>query len=1048
MHPLLALIFVLQSPSAPPAVDSAHVVVVATADVHGRALAWDYVRDQPAPGGLSRIATILESLRAQYPNQVVAVDAGDEIQGNPFAAYFGRPPTGTPTRPNPIVDAFNALALDAATPGNHEFNFGLGVLRDAAADATYPFVSANILQSDSLLFPALTVVQRGGVKIGITGLTTPGVMVWDRRVVKAGGVRVRPIATAGPPALAQLDQANVDVRIVLVHSGMGEPSTYDTTGVGAENDAAALAADPHRPDLVVVGHTHKEMRDSVIAGVHFVQPKFWAQSISVVHIWLTRAAGDSAKQVAPGRWHIVQIRADLIPTGTTPELPRFTKRLAVAQELVRAWAAQPLGTAGPGFAARNGRAEDTPLLDFINAVQRRHAGTDLSATPDFDLDAGLPDGDVHLRDVAGIYPYENTLVGLKISGQQLRDYLEHSATYYRTYRPGTSVVRDDVPGYNFDVVSGANYQIDLTRAPGSRIVGLAVRGRPVAPGDSFTIALNNYRAAGGGGYAMLRGARVVYDQNENVRDLLIEEIRRVGTVTAADYSTSSWEILPPGREAALAAFAPARPASTVRADTTLLRVLSINDLHGALLSRTWGWSQGRAVGGAAVLKTWLDSLAADCGCASVRLDAGDEMQGTPISNFTFGRTSVAALNALGIDAAAVGNHEFDWSVDTLRARMGEARYQFVAANLTDSAGAIPAWVEPWTVISRNRTKIGVIGIASPSTPTTTDPRNVRGLVFGDPAVAVRRVLPQVRATADFVIVLAHAGAVCDSLDCHGEVVDLARGLDSGSVDLIVGGDTHRIVHTVIHGIPVVEAGSSGSGIGVADLVRTGTGREVHTRVETPYADQVTPNAAVAASVERARRMVDSLTSRIVATLQLGLARNGDEYGLGRLIADAYRNMGKADVGLINNGGIRADLPGGPVSYGALFEVSPFQNRLVRLTISGGDLRRVLEHALAGGTPAAHVGGIAVWYDPRKPAGARITKLRLLNGTSVEDNHAYTLAVPDFLADGGSGYDMLKGRPRVDVGLVDLDAVIAYLSVIRSPAVAPGDVRFHPAEGGR
>jgi len=1041
IHALLSVLLLQQTPPAPSgAVDSAHVLIVATTDVHARALGWDYVRDQAAPGGLSRAATILESLRAQYPNQVVAVDAGDEIQGNPFGAYFGR----SGTRPNPVVDAFNALALDAATPGNHEFNFGVDVLRAAAADASYPFVSANIWRGDSLLFPAMTVVQRGGVRIGITGLTTPGVMVWDARAVRAGNVRVRPIAGSAATALARLDQANVDVRVVLIHSGLGEPSSYDTAGVGPENDAAVLAATAHHPDLVVVGHTHKEMRDSVIGGVHFVQPKYWAQSLSVVHIWLARAAGDSVHRVPPGKWRITGIRADLVPLATVPELPRFTKRLELAHERARAWAGEPLGTAGPGFGARLGRAQDTPLIDFINAVMRRRAGTDLAATADFDLDAGLPDGAVRLRDIAGIYPYENTLIGLKITGLQLKQYLEHSATYYRTYRPGAPIVRDDVPGYNFDVVGGATYQIDLTRPEGDRVLGLAVRGRAVVPQDSFTIALNSYRAAGGGGYAMLKGARVVYDQNESIRDLLADEVRRVGNVSSQAYFTPGWEILPPAGAAVVAAFTPTgRPAAS-EPDSTLLRVLSINDFHGALLGRTWEWSHDRPVGGAAVLRTWLDSLAAECGCTSVRLDAGDEMQGTPISNFTFGRTSIAALNGLGIDAAAVGNHEFDWSVDTLRARMGEAHYQFVAANITDSAGAIPAWVEPWTVISRDRVKVAVIGVASPSTGTTTDPHNVRGLVFGDPAAAVRRVLPQVRGSADFVVVLAHAGAVCDSGGCHGEVVDLAQGLDSGSVDLIVGGDTHRIVHTVMHGIPVVEAGSSGSGIGVADFVRRGARREVRLRVETPFADQVTPNAALAAAVEKSRRRVDSLTNRTVATLQVALVRDGDEYGLGRLVADAYRNMGKADVGLINNGGIRADLPGGPVSYGALFQVSPFQNRLVRVSLSGLDLRGVLEHALAGGAPAAHVAGIEVWFDPRKPVNQRITKLRLLNGRDVEAARTYTIAVPDFLADGGSGYDLLKGRPRVDAGWVDLEAVIAYLNVIRSPVVAPADVRFHAA----
>src|SRR3989454_1121750 len=132
-------------------------------------------------------------------------------------------------------------------------------------------------------------------------------------------------------------------------------------------------------------------------------------------------------------------------------------------------------------------------------------------------------------------------------------------------------------------------------------------------------------------------------------------------------------------------------------DRPLLRVLAINDFHGALEPQVWPWSGGRAVGGAVALKSWLDSLTPTCRCATIRLDAGDEMQGTLISNYSFGRPAIAAMNAFGIDAAAIGNHEFDWSVDTLRARMAGAHYRFLAANISDSATTVtPARSEEHT----------------------------------------------------------------------------------------------------------------------------------------------------------------------------------------------------------------------------------------------------------------------------------------------------------------------------------------------------------------
>jgi 2',3'-cyclic-nucleotide 2'-phosphodiesterase (5'-nucleotidase family) len=271
------------------------------------------------------------------------------------------------------------------------------------------------------------------------------------------------------------------------------------------------------------------------------------------------------------------------------------------------------------------------------------------------------------------------------------------------------------------------------------------------------------------------------------------------------------------------------PTDVQGRDSTLLRVLAINDFHGALEPQVWPWSVGRQVGGVAALKPWLDSLARVCSCTSIRLDARDEMQGTPVSKFNYGRPAIAALNALSIDAAAIGNHE---------------------------------------------------------------------------------------------------------------------------------------------------------------------------------------------------------------------------YGLGRLIADAELNIAKTDVALINNGGIRADVDAGLATFGDLFRVEPFQNRLLRLVVSGKVLKAVLEHALAGDRPDAHVAGIEVWYDPRQPAGRRINKLRLADGKGVDGDRSYTLAVSDFVAAGGSGYSMLRGLPFGDVGVTDLDALIQYIAVLRPPIAPPDDARLHREGDGR
>src|SRR4029077_15230977 len=326
-----------------------------------------------------------------------------------------------------------------------------------------------------------------------------------------------------------------------------------------------------KPDLVIVGHTHREIRDTVIKGVHFVQPKNWVQSLAVVHVSLAK---DTARV---GRYRVTAVRADLIPLANVPESPRFTQRVRAAHEAARLWAGTPIGSASAGFDARYIRAQDTPLLDFINEVQRRRAGAQLSAAAAFDVQPGLPEGDVHQRDVVGIYPYENTLRAVKISGQQLREYLEHSARHFRTYEPGAPIINDSVAGYNYDVVSGVVYNIDLSRPAGLRIRGLAFNGKIVQPTDTFTLALNSYRQAGGGGYSMLAKAPVIYDKGEDIRELLVDEIRRARTIQAAAYLRASWAIIPDSaRAAARAAFAPAAAAISTR-DSTLLRVLTTSD---------------------------------------------------------------------------------------------------------------------------------------------------------------------------------------------------------------------------------------------------------------------------------------------------------------------------------------------------------------------------------------------------------------------------------------------------------------------------------------
>ncbi len=1021
--------------------DTAHIVFVATTDVHGRATAWDYVAGQAFPGGLVRGATVIDSLRRQYPGQVIVMDAGDLLQGDPFAAYYA---SVAPRDPNPIVEAMNLIGYDVATLGNHDFNWGLPFLRRSLAGATFPFVSGNVfgLPADTLIYPPYVVLQRQGVRVGIAGFTTPGVMLWDRENVR-GKVRVGPVEASAGRVLAQMARES-DFRVVLIHSGMSEAASYDTTGVGDENVAASLAALPVKPELVLVGHSHREMRDSVIAGVHFIQPKNWAQQLSVVHVDLVRTIG---------RWRVARFRAELVPLANVPPSPRIESRLASAERDAKQWVSQPLGQATAPMPATLGRAEPTPLINYINAVQRAHTGAQLSAASVFNPTAGFPAGPVRLADVAGVYPYENTLRAVRLSGAALKAFLEQSSRYYRLDSLGHVAINDSIAGYNFDIVAGASYEMDLRLPVGARIRNLAVGGRAVEPTDSFTMAVNSYRQAGGGGYAMLHGAPVVYDRNENIRDVLVDDVRRRGTIDPADFSATDWRIVPAeaaaeARELAGGARASRPGAQHAAADSILLRVLAINDFHGALLPRAQSWSRGRLAGGAAALKATMDSAAAACGgCAVLRLDAGDEMQGTLQSNLFYGRSTIEAFNHMGIQAAAIGNHDFDWSVDTLRQRIAESRYPWLSANVFDSAtGRRPVWAVPYRMLQAGTLRVAVIGWITPETKTIVKAENVRGLRFAPGVAAIRDVLDQVRAERpDVTILLAHSGAVCDSTACSGEILDLARELGPGAVDMIIAGHTHRLVNTTVGTVHVVEARSSGTALGIVDLIRTPVGgRAEESRVVSIYDDEVTPDTAVARIVAGYAARTDSLARHVVARIKLPLPKTGEDgqYALGNLIADAQRNVARADVSLMNNGGIRGTgLEAGPVTYAQLFELSPFQNNLVRVTVTGALLRQAMEHAVESGVPSAHVSGMTVRFDPTRPVGHRVVEMRLLDGHRIEDRKRYTLATLDFVQTGGSGFSMLINQPTEHGFGTDLDAILTYIRRLPQPVEASSAPRI-------
>jgi len=510
------------------------LVVAATTDVHGRARGWDYYTNTAdTTRGLARVGTIIDSLRRAAVMPVV-VDAGDFIQGNPLAFVAARVDT---TMPNPLVAAMNAIQYDAVAIGNHEFDYGLPMLERAARQAEFPLLAANAYTATGQrAFRPWAISTRHGVKIGIVGATTPGSMVWDRDNL-AGKIVIRDIVPEVALAVREVRATGAAVVIVVVHSGLNEPSTYDTvaTPIGNDNVAARIAHEVPGIDLIVYGHSHKEMADTLINGTLLMQPRYWATSVAVAHLGLVRR---------DGRWRVASKRSALVPVAGHRESPAVVAVTQQGHRTAIRYAATPIGSTPVAWHADSARVVDTPLIDFILEVERGAAGSQLASASAFSTSASLGAGAVTVAQISALYPYDNTLRAVKISGEQLRAYLEQSARYFDRTGDGRFGVNASIAGYNYDMVAGVDYTIDVSRPAGERVVTLTYDGRAVTPSDTFKMAVNNYRQAGGGGYSMLRDAPVVYDKQLEIRQLLIVEVRRKGTISPSDYFHPNWRIVP------------------------------------------------------------------------------------------------------------------------------------------------------------------------------------------------------------------------------------------------------------------------------------------------------------------------------------------------------------------------------------------------------------------------------------------------------------------------------------------------------------------------
>jgi 2',3'-cyclic-nucleotide 2'-phosphodiesterase / 3'-nucleotidase len=516
--------------------ETVHLRVLATTDLHGNIFPYDYFMSQPAPRGLAKIATLIARERIANPNNLL-VDCGDTLQGSPLETVHLAAIRAGKREPDPMMTAMNRLGYDAMTVGNHEFDLGLADLDRARRDAKFPWISANLRTLNGV--QPYIVKTIAGVRVAVIGVTTESVPSWEPPE-NFRGVRFGSAVGAVRRGVDEIrHRHSADVILVAAHTGIdrdpetGAPRTQDLAG---ENVAYQIAQIPG-VDGVIFGHTHTELGEYHVGSTLLLQPRNWGMSLGEMDLTLDRA---------PGGWKIQSKSSRVIPvSAATPADETLLSLARPYHDAAERYLDTAVAQSPEAMSAALARAEDTPLIDAIQAVELSEARAQVSFTAAFDIGVRISKGPVTVRQIAALYPYDNTLYAIETTGRVVREALEYSAKYYNSCSADCSLgplINPDVYGYNYDIAEGVNYEIDLRRKAGERIVNLTWQGRPLADDQPLRVAINSYRAGGGGGYAMFGPAKVVWRSSEEIRDLIIRYYTARGALSPS--ATDNWRVIP------------------------------------------------------------------------------------------------------------------------------------------------------------------------------------------------------------------------------------------------------------------------------------------------------------------------------------------------------------------------------------------------------------------------------------------------------------------------------------------------------------------------
>ena len=524
------------------AVERTRITVLATTDIHAHVYPVDYFTNRPTQDGLARIQTLVLQARKADP-ALLLLDCGDTIQGTPLGYHHKR---FNSALVDPTIVAMNHMGYASMTVGNHEFNFGRAVLAKAATDAKFPWLAANIVRKSDQQ-PAFTpylIKEVKGVRVAILGISTPGMPYWEPAERIADLDFLNPIETAARYVPILRNQERADVVVLAAHMGFEEDLSAPPPPPGLipfETTCIAIAKTVPGIDVLFMGHTHRNHPAVVINNTLITQAGRWADRLAQAEVYLERdAAGQPWRVIARGA-------TTTAPTEKTEPDPVILELVKPYHEATQAWLDRPIGTRAATLTGADAREADSAILDLVHRAQLEAGRADISFAASFNPGARIAAGQVTVRDIYSLYTYENTLAVVELTGRQVKEALEHSAKYYLPFEPGKTVAQHAnprAPGYNFDTVEGVDYEIDLRRPVGDRIVRLTRHGQPFDLEAKYRVALNSYRKSGGGGYRMFREAKSLTTDSREVRELILEWIEKHGAVPAEP--TRNWRFTPLG----------------------------------------------------------------------------------------------------------------------------------------------------------------------------------------------------------------------------------------------------------------------------------------------------------------------------------------------------------------------------------------------------------------------------------------------------------------------------------------------------------------------